>query len=39
MLLAVKMCSTDRVIFLKEMFLKEPKTEHEKKNPHNDDGS
>jgi len=36
MLLAGKMCATD-CGFLKEMLLKEPKTEHEKKNPHNDD--
>ena len=38
MLLAGKMCATDCGI-LKEMLLKEPETEHEKKNPHNDDCS
>jgi len=35
-LLAGKMCTTDQGIFFKEMLLKELKTEHEKKNLHND---
>jgi hypothetical protein len=34
--LAGKMCTTDRGICFKGMLLKEPKTEHEEKNLHND---
>jgi len=36
MLLSGKLSKTDcGIFFLKEMYLKEPKIEHEKKNPHN----